>query len=150
MTSADATRPDTIPTQPAFRNMLRRLVGMLAVWVGIGVVLGLLAGHGTGLIALAASLTAGIIVMVPVGVLLTLVGGRRDESLSGGVIGLIGGAAVGVIARQTDPRQFAVLGMVCGALLGATVIAAFYRLPRLIRSRLAPRTTSGSPQIVPQ
>jgi hypothetical protein len=121
-------------------SVFRRAVSMTLSWMLMGVMLGLLGTRGSGVIGLAASLTAGVILMTTAGLLLSATGGRWDESLVGGMLGMVFGVSVAFIMGRSDPRESIALGLTSGAFLGATAVTVFYRLPRLVVTSLVPRT----------
>jgi hypothetical protein len=92
-----------------------------------------------GVIDLLAGVVAGIIVLSPVGVFLALLGARWQETLLCGA----GGLTLGALAAKLLGLHHAFaasVGLILGALLGGTLVALFYRLPRLIVSRLSVRS----------
>ncbi len=128
----EMTPPDVWQLPSALlRAVLRRMPGMVAVWAGFGVVSGVLTAPSVGPIAVAAGVTAGLIVLVPFGAVLALAGGRWRDSLVGGVFGLVlAPLAAGLgVASGTSLVPVA---LVFGGIVGATVVTVFYRLPRLI------------------
>ena len=130
----------------AVRAAVWRLPGMLVVWGLIGSAVGVLTAQAPGPIGIIAGLIAGVIVLTPVGAVLTLTGGRARDSLVGAGVGLVlafvlagfGAAPVGSVAVVP-------FGILAGALIGATVVTAFYRLPQLVLSAGRGRAESNSP-----
>lgn len=116
---------------PLVKAALWRVPGMVAVWGLFGVVVGVLAAPGSGPIALAAGITAGLIVMVPFGILLALGGGKWKDSLVGGLLGLVVAPMLARVA-PTPGVQVVPFAIVTGGIVGATVVTAFYRIPRLV------------------
>jgi hypothetical protein len=117
----------------AVRAALRRMPGMVLVWLGFGVLLGFVAPSAPGKVAMAAAATAGVIVLTPMGVVLALVGGRWRESLAGGLLGLL---VVPYLMSMPglEPRMMNAFGLIFGGIIGATVLTVLYRLPRLLWS----------------
>src|SRR4051812_2274486 len=76
------------PWHAAVRSARTRLPGMLVAWGAIGAAVGVLTAPVPGPVGIVAGVIAGLIVMVPMGVMLTLAGGRARESLLGGVLGV--------------------------------------------------------------
>ena len=136
------------PGHVVVRSALKRLPGMLVVWGAIGVAVGVLTTQTPGPIGIVAGIIAGMIVITPLGPLLTLMGGRARESMLGAVLGVV---VVPALARLVElpvtSVSLAPFGLVLGALVGATVVTAFYRLPLLVLSvsRRARPVESNSP-----
>jgi hypothetical protein len=130
------------PVYPVFL----RFLSMLVVWFTLGLMLGLLAGRGTGVVALAAALTAGTVIMTPLGLFFAALGGRWDDSLTGGITGMLLGVIPALLLSRPDPREAAALGLICGALLGTTAPMVFYHLPRAIMARLR-QSIRGNPDL---
>ena len=127
MSSPDATQL----WYPLVRAALRRIPGMAAVWAGFGVACGVLAAPGAGPIAIAAGVTAGMIVLVPFGIALAIAGGKWRDSLVGGLLAL---ALVPLVAGIGAPSGASLVpvALVFGGIVGATVVTAMYRLPRVV------------------
>jgi hypothetical protein len=123
------------PAFPSPRALLgaavRRLPGMAAVWAVFGVVVGLLNPPGAGPVSIAAGITAGVLVLTPLGVALTLAGGRWAESLAGAALGLMLVPLVGLLSIPPG-IPIVPLGLIFGGIVGATVVNLLYRLPRAI------------------
>jgi hypothetical protein len=98
----------------------RRIKDMMLLWAGFGVVVGAVTAPGRGWIDLAAGVTAGLLVLVPAGLALALVGGRAAPALLGGAGGAAFGAVLGTFAALGGCQPLAV-GLVAGAILGATL-----------------------------
>jgi hypothetical protein len=133
MRMSDQAGPPRSPWYAVLRPAMRRLPGMLGVWAMIGVAVGILTTPGPNPVGVVAGIIAGLIVMTPLAVVLTFIGGRGRDSLLGGLMGL---ALVPALVRfgdlpitQVPPVPF---GIVLGALIGTTVVTAFYRFPRLV------------------
>lgn len=112
-----------------------RIVCTTAVWVGMGVVLGLLAGTGTGFIGFAAAVSAGVILLGPLGLVLALTGAKWNECLTGATVGMVLGVAVSLLLGRPEPNRGGAVGLICGGLFGATAINLFYRLPRYVAAK---------------
>ena len=76
-----------------------------------------------------------MIILTPIGFLLGLIGGRWNESLIGAAVGQLVGLGVGLAGAWIEPKMLSTIGLVYGALFGATAIGLFYRLPRLLLSK---------------
>jgi hypothetical protein len=113
------------------RDVARRIPGMMAVWVGFGVLTGVSTAPGAGPIALAAGVIAGLIVLTPLGVVLAVVGGQWKGSLAGGLAGLTGVPVLGGVA-DVPAASLVPVALIFGGLVGATVVTAFYTLPRVV------------------
>ena len=147
-----ATRTDQSPVtlRTYFRDVLRRLPALVGVWLAFGGVLGVALSPAHGPIGIAAGIVAGLIVYSPVGVLLALVGAKWDESLFGGVFGLLAAAAVVFVGQRTDAAYIAAFGVTFGGLLGGTFLTVAYRLPRLVVGRVRRAWAVPSPARVEQ
>lgn len=134
---------------PLVRATVQRIPGMLAVWLGFGVITGVATAPGVGPIAVAAGITAGIIVLTPFGLFLALVGGRWMASLAAGLLGMVLVPSIVRVADLSPGVSLVPLGLVFGGIAGATVVTACYRLPRLLmtlgRAQLAQATSLKSP-----
>src|SRR6266498_3671359 len=88
MSQATATSDGWLQEYPAVRASLRQMPAMAAVWAGFGVLTGVLTAPGTGPVAIAAGVIAGLIVLTPFGVVLAVCGGKWRDSLACGLLGL--------------------------------------------------------------
>jgi hypothetical protein len=115
----------------------RRAAAMVGIWLFFGIVVGLsITKPNAGVMVYVAGAIAGMIVLSPIGFLLGLLGGRWNESLIGAAVGQVVGFCVGLIGKWMEPNLLATIGLIYGALLGATAIGLFYRLPRwLLKAR---------------
>ena len=121
---------------------------MLVVWGAIGMAVGVLTAQTPGPIGIVAGIIAGVIVITPLGALLTLIGGRARESLIGAALGvLLVPALARLVALPVTSVSLAPFGLILGALVGATAVTALYRLPLLVMSvsRAARPAESNSP-----
>jgi hypothetical protein len=100
----------------------KRVVGMAFAWLILGAAVGANAGLRlqAGAIAVAAQVTAGIIVFSLLGVLLGLFVARAEESMLGGLCGMLVGLASGSRENPAAQAEIANLCLVMGALVGAT------------------------------
>ena len=140
--TSTAAEPTASPAE-TFRATLRRMPGMIAVWLGFGVLLGFVSPAGTGPIGVAAGATAGVIVLTPMGVMLALLGGRWRETLAGGLLGLLIVPHVASVPGLT-PRLMNAFGLIFGGIVGATAVTALYRFPRLLWSVARPAVQARS------
>jgi hypothetical protein len=131
-------RPGSSPLRARFG---RRLGAMTLMWLGFALAAGALAmPPGGGAVAVIAGMLAGTIVLVPLGVVLGLVGGRWKETLVGGVGGLLLGLLTALLGGQAAILSQGATGLVAGGLVGAT-------LPGLLRRAwtvLAPRLSRAA------
>jgi hypothetical protein len=126
------------PLTPSPVRMILGRVGVSAmIWSGFGLVVGMCTAPDSRPISVVASLIAGVIVLAPVGAVTGLFGGRWQELLVGGTLGLAGGVLLAVV-RGEPVGYMAALGVVFGGLVGATVVSTFWRLPRLLKRLIAP------------
>jgi hypothetical protein len=108
---------------------------MLGVWGLIGSAVGVLTAQTPGPVGIVAGIIAGMIVFTPIGAVLTLAGARARDSLFGAVLGLVlASVLAGFGTAPVLPVSVVPFGLLFGALVGATVVTAFYRLPRLVLS----------------
>jgi hypothetical protein len=99
-------------------NVLR----MTLLWLAFGPVVGVLSSPlEEGFARIVAGVIAGMIVCLPFGVFLGLIGGQWRESLVGGVAGLTLGVGVGVASGVSELMAAGNVGLVGGALVGATI-----------------------------
>ena len=140
MSQVDAARSAVEPeTLSLLRSLLTNALRMSLLWAAFGVLVGVgTTPAGEGWIGPVAGAIAGVIVLAPIGMILGLFGARRVETSACAAGGLCVGGIAG-LATSGDPIFLASSGLIFGGLLGATVVAVFYRLPRLLLSRLTPR-----------
>jgi hypothetical protein len=124
------------------RAAVRRMPGMVAVWAGFGVTCGVLTAPGTGPVAITAGVIAGLIVLTPFGIALALAGGKWRDSLVGGAFGLAL-VPLAAWAGVSTGTSLVPVGLVFGGIVGATVVTACYRLPRLVLAAARPLPASG-------
>jgi hypothetical protein len=124
------TTPTAASTRQQGWQLMGRVRDVAALWSGFGVLIGVWTiSHRGGIVDLAAGAVAGAIVLTPLGAVLGLLGGRRDETLVGGLAGL-GLGALAALATGQDPASLGSLGLLMGGLAGATFAGLFWRLPR--------------------
>jgi len=129
-----ASRPTTWEAvQPP--TFLRRLGQMAFLWVILGSIVGICTVGAGGTILLIAGGIAGVVVLVPVGVILALLGARWPETLACATAGFLVGAGAGLFLESVG--TLAATGLIFGGLVGGTFLAVFYRLPRMLLKRLA-------------
>jgi hypothetical protein len=118
---------------PTGREAWRRVLGMAAVWLVFGAAVGVLTAPKPDAIGVVAGVIAGVVVLLPLGLVLTCVGGRGRDSTAGGLLGLIVVPAVWHLAALPLPPAWAApFGLLFGGIVGATAVGVFYRLPRLV------------------
>ena len=105
----------------SLRALRDKVVCMTLLWLSFGVVVGILAAPPErGIVGMLAGAIAGMIVFPFLGAFLGLIGGQWRETLLGGISGLILGFTLGVASGVPDLQPVANLGIVGGALVGAT------------------------------
>jgi hypothetical protein len=112
------------PITPCFslRSMGVNVLRMTLLWLAFGPVVGVLSSPlEEGFTRMVAGVIAGVIVCVPFGVLLGLIGGQWRESLVGGMAGLTLGLSVGMASGFSQLMAAGNVGLVGGAMVGATV-----------------------------
>jgi hypothetical protein len=106
---------------------------MSLVWLGFALYVGATSMlPGADVIGLVSGAIAGVIVLVPIGVVLGLLGGRWKETCIGGVSGLTIGGLAGLLTGQANALLVANTGLVGGALLGATFSTLFHRVRAVV------------------
>jgi hypothetical protein len=106
----------------SLRSMGANVLRMTLLWLAFGPVVGVLSSPlEEGIIRIVAGMIAGVIVCVPCGVLMGLIGGQWRESLVGGVAGLTLGLSVGMVTGFSELMAAGNVGLVGGAMVGATV-----------------------------
>ena len=130
------------PTPAPHPTLHRRILRMKAVWAALGAVMGasvgMECGGFTGAIVL---MMACLVEFATLGAIFALIGGRPKETILGSVGGLLGGLAVGVIGGQAPVVLLANVGLVVGAVVGAT-LHAYLRvlsLPLILLERIGRR-----------
>jgi hypothetical protein len=114
---------------------------MALTWAGLGAVMGAIVGwEQGGFVGALVSLIVGMIELVPLGAVLSLIGGGPRESLLGGGCGLAVGAVAGLTGVPAGPGLVAAFGLVVGALVGATLrpYLRLVSLPILFLLRVLP------------
>jgi hypothetical protein len=92
---------------------------MALLWAALGAVVGIGTAPGQEMVDLAAGITAGVIVLLPVGLLLGLLGSQARLALLGSMAGAVFGAAVGTVVGPAGLSPVLV-GLVGGAIMGGT------------------------------
>ena len=109
----------------------RRAVHMMLVWMLLGVAVGIgAAPANAGMVRMISGAIAGMIVMSVVGAIVGLVGGKVWESFVGALCGVLTGVIAGVISGQPNIGFKANVGLIVGAIAGATLPAIFARFKR--------------------
>ena len=119
----------------------KRVVGMAFAWLILGAAVGANAGLRlqAGAIAVAAQVTAGIIVFSLLGVLLGLFVARAEESMLGGLCGMLVGLASG---SRENPAAQAEIANLC------LVMARAGRRHRLALNRIIVGSASGIKRVL--
>jgi hypothetical protein len=135
------------PQPPTFLwATIYRIPGTASVWALFGVAAGVqIAPAASGPIMIAAMIVAGLIVYVPLGVLLAVIGAKWKETLCGGAIGMVVALIMALVSARPDADQLAAFGLTFGGLVGGTFLNFAYRLPRLVFSQLRKLMTSPAP-----
>ena len=119
-------------------SMWRRAAAMVGIWLFFGVMVGISINKpDAGIVGYTAGAIAGMIVLAPIGFLLGMIGGRWNESLFGAAVGQLVGFGVGLAGQWMEPNLLATIGLIYGALLGATA-ACGYSLVRSTWARERP------------
>jgi hypothetical protein len=116
----------------------RRVRDMALVWAFFGALVGvgvLPPEHGA--IGIISGILAGLIVLTPLGVILALLGGQAPLALLGGVCGAGLSGLLSLFAPRAGTLYPASVGLIGGALAGATLSLVASRALFLVR-RLAP------------
>jgi hypothetical protein len=118
--------------------MLRKM----AVWAILGAIMGASLGMlGGGFIGAIAGMVVGTSEVVNLGVIFALLGGTPQEAILGAGGGLLGSLAVGMMGGRAPILLVATVGMMVGAIVGATLHSALrlLALPVVLLGRLLRR-----------
>ena len=130
----EQTATTELPAFFSLRAVRDKVLRMTLLWFGLGIVVGILsAPPERGIVGMVAGAIAGIIVLPFMGVFLGLIGGQWRETLLGGLAGLILSFGIGVASGVPELRPVANVGLVGGALVGAT----FFSYVSYLRKALA-------------
>jgi hypothetical protein len=113
---------------------------MALLWAGFGLVVGVSTTPlDRGTLAMVSGALAGLIVLPPLGVVLGLLGGQVKETQAGALLGLccLGGA--GWLIGSANVLYLANLGLLTGAMAGATVFGLL-RTARQVAAVLTARS----------
>ena len=117
------------PTPVPHPTLGKRILRMKAVWAALGAIVGASVGMECGgFIGAIVVVMAGMVEFATLGALFALIGGRPKETILGAVGGLLGGLAVGMIGGQASVVLLANVGLVVGAIVGATLRAYLWLL----------------------
>lgn len=106
------------------RSIAVAVLQMSLLWLTFGIVVGAASALPDGdVIRIISGIIAGMIILPVFGALLGLLGGRWRETLAGGVAGAIVGFGVGVATGQAEILALANVGLVGGAIVGATFLS---------------------------
>jgi hypothetical protein len=104
------------------QSLGKRVKDMALLWALFGVVVGVATvPPGWGLIPVVAGVIAGPLVLTPLGVLLGLTGGHAWLALLGGVCGAALGGLLGLVVARGGALYVGSVGLIGGALAGATL-----------------------------
>lgn len=118
---SERTATTELPAFFSLRAVQDKVLRMTLLWLGIGIAVGILsAPPERGIVGMIAGAIAGIIVMPFMGAFLGLIGGQWRETLLGGLAGLILGFGLGIASGVPELRPAANVGLVGGAIVGAT------------------------------
>jgi hypothetical protein len=107
-----------------WRSIAVAVMQMCLLWLGFGIVVGAASALPDGdAIRIISGIIAGMIILPVFGALLGLLGGRWRETLAGGIAGAIVGFSVGAATGQTEILALANVGLVGGAIVGATFLS---------------------------
>jgi hypothetical protein len=107
---------------------------MIVLWTLLGVIVGATtAPLNTGPLAIVSGAIAGVLVLSVFGVALGLLGGQVKETGAGALLGasIVGG--IGLLSGSANLLYLANLGLLTGALAGATAFAVFRRIVQIHR-----------------
>jgi hypothetical protein len=124
MTNHDAAHfPLPQAVRPLARqSRMKRVNQMASLWGLFGTLVGLATlGGEPNAIGVLSAVLAGVIVLVPFGVVLGLAGGRPEPTLVGGVGGAGLGAVAGFLAGTDGVVQVASVAGIGGAVAGSTL-----------------------------
>ena len=118
------------PTPVPHPTLGKRILRMKAVWAAPGAIVGANVGMECGgfIGAIAVVVVAGMVEFATLGAIFALIGGRPKETILGALGGLIGGLAVGMMGGQASVVLLANVGLVVGAIVGATLRAYLWLL----------------------
>lgn len=104
------------------RPLGKRVRDMMLVWLLFGIVLGLCSepARGGTFIGVLSGVIAGLVVMLPLGVLLGLFGGEVKPTVLGGIAAATLGACIAAGCAMPNPHFILSLSLILGGLLGAT------------------------------
>jgi hypothetical protein len=101
---------------------------MSTVWATLGAVIGTSVGiQGGGLNGAILAMMAGMVELAVLGVAFAIAGGTPEETMLGGVAGLLLGLAACAVGGQAPVVLVTNFGLLVGAILGAT-LRAYLRL----------------------
>lgn len=115
----------------------RRVGRMALLWSLLGAGIGASTAPSSDLIGLVSGILAGLIVLVPMGALLGLIGGRVKPVLVGVLCGAGVGALIGLLDGAPIPSAFVQVGLIGGGLAGATTSALVW-WARFVARAIAP------------
>jgi hypothetical protein len=103
-------------------SLWRRVQQMVLLWAGLGVVEGMISSPPNGdLLALFATVAAGLLLLPPMGLVFGLIGGRWNECLLGAAFGLLFALACAMVMPALAPLAVAGVCLLVGGMMGATL-----------------------------
>jgi hypothetical protein len=124
----------------SLRSVAVAVLQMSLLWLGFGIVVGAASALPDGdAIRIVSGIIAGMIVLPVIGALLGLIGGRWRETLIGGGAGLIVALGLGLATGQSALFAVTNVGLVSGAIVGATFLSFINHFRRAFRSGVAHR-----------
>jgi hypothetical protein len=131
------TNNGRLSTRP--RSIGRRVIAMATTWAGLGMLLGASIGLRKGATApsFAAFVIAGAVVCLAAGVCLGLFSACIRQTLVGGFSGIAILSFSGPLFPEQTSLEMAELGLICGALVGATILPWLTALIALARSAVS-------------
>src|SRR5690349_15325118 len=114
--SLGAARPS--PRQ----NLAERVKYMSCLWGFFGLLVGIAVLSGTpSAVSVLSGMLGGLVVLVPFGVILGLIGGQPGPTLFGGISGAGLGAVTGMLVSPAGAVHVASIALIGGAVAGATL-----------------------------
>ena len=122
--SVQLATTNPLPSFFSLRALGDKILRMTLLWLGLGIVVGVLSSPPEeGPVRIIAGAIAGMIVFPFIGAVLGLIGGQWRETLLGGIAGLVLGFSLGAACGVPDLLATANVGLVGGALVGATFVS---------------------------
>jgi len=122
-----------------WRRIKRRLVSMAVAWLFLGAVTGIHIGWrlNEGVLPIVSNAIAGMTVFSLIGVLMSFFADRAEESIIGGLCGMLVGIATSTWEGAGEPGYAINLCLIAGALIGATGWPWVYIIVKVVSWRRA-------------